>query len=99
MCKPAQHFNYSEVNHVGHKRQAASIAVSQQTEKQRSQRTRSQRSGYRSNNRSFNYIKVRGKEVVEKDDDEKVEGVGGPAKKAGGDGVSGAGRVTHGVAF
>src|SRR5260370_22122851 len=99
MREGAQYFNNREVNHIGHQRQAASVTVSQQAKQQRSQRTHGQRSGYRSNDRGFAYMKLCSEGVVEKDDNEEIKGIERPAKETGGDGVSGAGRVRHAMAL
>src|SRR5207245_3433554 len=87
-----------KVDYVGHQRQAASVTVGQQAEQQRPHRTHGQSARQRGDDRALAYMKLCSQRVVEKDNDEEVEGVERPAQKTGGDGMSGAWRVRHAMA-
>ncbi len=76
---------HGKINHVGHQGDAASVAVGEQSEKQRAQRTHRQRGRQAAHNGLLGNAKVRGERIHHEDDDEKIEGIECPAEKARGD--------------
>ncbi len=91
-AKAAKQFDRGKENDVGHQRAAATVAVGEHSEDEGADRAHGQRAGDGQNDLRFADVEVLGQRVEEEDDDEEVEGVERPAKKAGGDSVPAIGR-------
>ena len=83
--KSAQQFDEGKENHVGHERLAASVAVGEQSENDGAHRAHGQGRGHGPHDGALGDVEVDGQRVYQEDHDEEIEGIQGPAQKAGGD--------------
>src|SRR5207237_10251794 len=86
-------FHGGEEQDVGDQRQAASVAIGQQTKNNRADGPHGQGVAHGGDDGALADVKLRGQRVVETNHEEEVESVERPAEKAGGNGVRRAARA------
>src|SRR5580704_2582993 len=80
----AEKLNHREENDVSNQRNAAAVAVRQETKNHRAHRTHEQRPGDGGDDVSFADVKLCRERVEEENDDKEIERVQRPAEKSGG---------------